>query len=337
MGGRFTGNQDVWSSMKRTSLDQWIKSKHDLDTSDRSAVEQYQLRRIRSLCDYAHSHSKLYARLYHNFDLPESMEAFSHFPMTTASDLAQRAHEFLCVSQSEITRIVTLQTSGTTQPSKRVYFTRQDIDLTLDFFEHGMKTLCGPGDSALILFPAKTPDSVGALLAIALEKLGLTVCCATPEYAEDIFQKQTVDIVCGPASWIFKVAHQTTDCPVRNVLSSSEVLSEDMRAELTRCWGAEIFDHYGMTETGLGGAVECGAHQGMHIRENDLYFETIALDGSALPDGEEGELVVTTLTRTGMPFIRYRTGDRGVITRERCSCGSLIRRILYVRRIEAVP
>ncbi len=108
-----------------------------------------------------------------------------------------------------------------------------------------------------------------------------------------------------------------------------------MREDLARLWGTEIFDHYGMTETGLGGAVECQAHEGMHIRENDLYFETLDARGQRLPDGHEGELVVTTLTRRGMPFIRYRTGDRGVITAKVCACGSRIRRILWVRRMES--
>ena len=94
-----------------------------------------------------------------------------------------------------------------------------------------------------------------------------------------------------------------------------------MRSRIMALWGAAVFDHYGMTETGLGGAVECEAHQGMHIRENDLYFELI-----------DGELLVTTLTREGMPFIRYRTGDKGSITYEPCPCGSFIPRILWARR-----
>lgn len=155
--------------------------------------------------------------------------------------------------------------------------------------------------------------------------------------ASDLLHEQTIDVVCGPASWLVKVAGQTAGKPVRAVLSSSELLTRDMRARLVECWESEIFDHYGTTEIGLGGAVECQAHQGMHIRENDLYFETIAADGTPLPDGEEGELVVTTLTRKGMPFIRYRTGDTGVITSDRCACGSFIRRILRADRMEEAP
>lgn len=320
--------------MNSTTLDKWIKRKHKLDPSDRESMQQYQLKKIVQLCDYARAYSKFYARLYQQFENPQSLEDFSYFPLTRAKDLVERTHEFLCVDQSDIARIVTLQTSGTSQSSKRIYFTREDLNLTVDFFINGMKTLCGPGDKALILFPAKTPDSVGALLTIALERLGLFVYCSERQDAYKIFNKERINVVCGPPSWLIEVAGQTIGYPVRAVLSSSEVMKKDMRSYLFKCWGAEIFDHYGTTEMGLGGAVECQAHQGMHIRENDLYFETIAPDGTPLPDGQEGELLVTTLTRKGMPFIRYRTGDIGLISSEPCSCGSLIRRIMYAYRIE---
>jgi len=322
--------------MKRSSLDQWILAKHDLDTSDREAVRHYQLAGIRQLIIYARENSKLYGNLYAGLDPPGSLAAFTSFPTISARELTGRGQDLLCVSPSRIDRIVTLRTSGTTQSPKRVFFTRQDVDLTLDFFQHGMKTLCGPGDRALILFPAKTPDSVGALLSTALQRLGLTVHCSGVEEAGEHFKASPFEVVCGPASWVVEAAKRNPGLAVRSVLTSSEVLDRPMREGLEHLWGAEVFDHYGMTETGLGGAVECQAHEGMHIRENDLYLECLDVRGKPLPDGQEGELTVTTLTRQGMPFIRYRTGDRGVITDGTCLCGSRIRRILWVRRVESV-
>ncbi len=322
--------------MKRSSLDQWILDKHGLDTFDREAVRSWQLARIRELIAYVKEKSRLYGGLYADLDPPESLEAFSTFPTIGSHELTERGRDMLCVSQSQIDRIVTLQTSGTTQKPKRVFFTRQDIDLTLDFFQHGMKTLCGPGDRALILFPAKTPDSVGALLSTALRRLGLKVHCSGVEEAEDVFTSFPIDLVCGPASWVVEAAEKNSRFTVRSVLTSSEVLDRPMRGALQHLWGAEVFDHFGMTETGLGGAVECEAHEGMHIRENDLYFETLDANGRPPPLDHEGELVVTTLTRRGMPFIRYRTGDRGVMTERACLCGSRIQRIMWARRMERV-
>lgn len=325
--------EDFAPGLEPSSLDRWILEKHGLDTGDRTAVQAYQLARIQELIDYARSRSRLYGRLYQDLAPPTSLEAFANFPFTEASDLIERGQEFLCVSQSEIARIVSLQTSGTTQAPKRVYFTRDDLDLTLDFFQHGMKTLCGAGDRALILFPWQTPDSVGALLATALERLGLTVYCRQVEGAAELFSQTPLQVVCGPASWVVRAAELNPGQGVSSVLTSSETLTQAMRTFLGETWGTEVFDHYGMTETGLGGAVECRAHQGLHIRENDLYFEVVDQEGAPLPDGREGELVVTTLTRRGMPFIRYRTGDRGLITSEPCPCGSSIRRLLWARRM----
>jgi len=118
---------------------------------------------------------------------------------------------------------------------------------------------------------------------------------------------------------------------VRSLLTSTDTLPEIIRANLTRLWGCEVFDHWGMTETGLGGGVECEAHHGFHLREADLYLEIIdPVTQKVLPHGETGEVVVTTLTRKAMPFIRYRTGDLGRLISGECDCGSFIRRLAGV-------
>ena len=308
------------SSPKRTSLDAWILAKHSLDVADRRAVQSYQLDKIRDLIARARAGSRFYGQLYQGLDLPGSLEAFGSYPMTSARDLIERGSDLLSVHPGQVARIVTLETSGTTGASKRVYFTQADLDLTYDFFFHGMQTLSGPGDRVLILFPWAKPDSVGDLLGRALTDLGLEVFYAKVAEAGP-YLLSGLDLVCGPASWVLEAAESNPGLKVRAVLTSSETLRPAMRARIMTLWGAAVFDHYGMTETGLGGAVECDAHQGMHIRENDLYFELI-----------DGELLVTTLTRQGMPFIRYRTGDRGGITYEPCPCGSFIPRILWAER-----
>jgi phenylacetate-coenzyme A ligase PaaK-like adenylate-forming protein len=87
-----------------------------------------------------------------------------------------------------------------------------------------------------------------------------------------------------------------------------------------------------MTEMGLGGGVECEALDGYHLREGDLYFEVVDHEtGEACPDGAVGEVVFTTLTRRGMPLIRYRTGDIARIIPQPCPCGSSLRRMERVR------
>ena len=308
------------SPPKRTSLDAWILAKHGLDVADRQAVHSYQLEKIRDLIARARAGSRFYGQLYQGLDLPDSLEAFGSYPTTSAADLVERSSDLLSVHPGQVARIVTLETSGTTGASKRVYFTQADLDLTYDFFYHGMQTLSGPGDRVLILFPWAKPDSVGDLLGRALTDLGLHVFFAKVAEAGPTLSSG-MDLVCGPASWVLATAEGNPGLKVRAVLTSSEPLEAAMRSRIMALWGAAVFDHYGRTEAGRGGAVECQAHEGMHIRENDLYFELI-----------DGELLVTTLTREGMPFIRYRTGDRGVITYEPCPCGSFIPRILWAER-----
>jgi hypothetical protein len=83
---------------------------------------------------------------------------------------------------------------------------------------------------------------------------------------------------------------------------------------------------------GLGGGLECAAHNGYHLREADLYLEIIdPVSAHPLPDGEYGEVVVTTLTRLGMPLIRYRTGDISRFIPGQCLCGSVLRRLERVQ------
>jgi phenylacetate-coenzyme A ligase PaaK-like adenylate-forming protein len=97
-------------------------------------------------------------------------------------------------------------------------------------------------------------------------------------------------------------------------------------------WGCKVYNHYGMTEMGLGGGVECQARRGYHLREADLYLEVVdPTDGRTVPEGEYGEVVFTTLTRRGMPLIRYRTGDISRFIPGDCPCGTVLRTLETVR------
>jgi phenylacetate-coenzyme A ligase PaaK-like adenylate-forming protein len=115
---------------------------------------------------------------------------------------------------------------------------------------------------------------------------------------------------------------------VRSVLLSTDYVPTAIKTELERLWGCRVFGHYGMTETGLGGGVECQAENGYHLREADLYTEIVHPDtGQPVPDGQSGEVVFTTLTRQGMPLLRYRTGDLAKMLVEPCPCGTVLKRL----------
>lgn len=119
---------------------------------------------------------------------------------------------------------------------------------------------------------------------------------------------------------------------VKTVLLSTDHVPRAIVTALERAWGCRVFNHYGTTEMGLGGGVDCAAHAGLHLREADLLFEVVdPRTGAPLPVGSEGEIVFTTLTREAMPLIRYRTGDRGSFVAEPCPCGSPLRLLAPVR------
>ena len=110
---------------------------------------------------------------------------------------------------------------------------------------------------------------------------------------------------------------------LKTVLLSTDHCSPVVATAIEAAWGCRVFDHYGTTEMGLGGGVDCEAHAGYHLREADLLVEVVDPEsGAPLPDGEYGEVVFTTLTREAMPLIRYRTGDRGRFLPGACPCGS---------------
>ncbi len=300
-------------------LDLWIAGKHNLDMSSRDAIEKYHREKIRATVEYAMQNSRFYSRLYDSCDTDD----FESLPFTTPEDLKAFGEDMVCVKASDVSRIVTLQTSGTTGKPKRIYFTAEDQELTVDYFANGMRFMVNRGDKALILFPHTSEGSIGLLLKTALNRIGV----------ETAFEPQGhVDCVIGAPEYVIQLSGVRPDIRADKVLLSSEYVSENAREKITQNWGSLIFEHYGMTEMGLGCAVSCGRGAGYHIRENDIYIEIIdPKTGKAVSEGQYGEIVFTTLTRRAMPFIRYRTGDISRWITDDCFCGSVLKRIDRVK------
>ena len=221
---------------------------------------------------------------------------------------------------------MTLPTSGTTGEPKRIHFSAADQELTVDFFHHGMSVLARSDDRVLILLPGERPGSVGELLARGLERLGATPLPYGPvgdvDAALDALEGERASVVVGIPVQVLALARrgaaQGRELRLRSVLLSTDHVPQAIVSAVERAWGCRVFNHYGATEMGLGGGVECAAHAGLHLREADLLFEVVdPLTGAPLPPGQEGEVVFTTLTREAMPLIRYRTGDLGSFVAER--------------------
>ena len=331
--------------IKKTPLDAWIAGKISSEklTLTRHEIESYQLQKLGETIRLAYDRSPFYRNLLKGFAETEitSLSDLMSFPFTTAEDIREHSLQLLCVSQDEIKRVVTLDTSGTTGKSKRIYFTPSDQELTIDFFRHGMSTLVEAGDRVMILLPCEREGSVGDLLAAALARLGVTpvrqgIVRNIPETL-NILRKNNVNCLVGIPVQVLALARyaDAADIPInlKSVLLSTDYIPAVIVHEMEHLCGCRVFEHYGMTEMGLGGAVECEAHSGYHLRESDLLFEIVDGAGNLVPEGQRGEVVFTTLTRQGMPLIRYRTGDVSRFLPGLCKCGAVIRRLDRITRM----
>ena len=153
-------------------------------------------------------------------------------------------------------------------------------------------------------------------------------------HALEVMAKESIDVLVGIPVQVRALArHSGGAAAPHSVLLSTDHVPDAIRRELQRIWGCEVYTHYGMTEMGFGGGVECQAKHGYHLREADLYVEIInPATGVQLKDGETGEVVFTTLTRRGMPLIRYRTGDLSRFLLEPCPCGTVLKTMECLKR-----
>jgi phenylacetate-coenzyme A ligase PaaK-like adenylate-forming protein len=330
----------------RTPLDAWIASRIGLTCSEPLTPERlarYQLDRLNRSLSYAAGNSPFYRRQWGNHAIGPltHLDQLNSVPFTTDDALRRTPMQLLGVSQGEVARIVTLQTSGTTGDPKRIFFGDADLDHTIDFFHHGMSTLVRPGQRVLILLPGELPDSVGALLRTALARMDATGLVhgpvRDPAHTIQVIIDHEIEALVGIPVQVLALARHPHGARIpadmiQSVLLSTDYVPQAIVEAIRASWGCAVFQHYGMTEMGYGGGVACAAHRGYHLREADLLFEVIdPITGNPLGDGQLGEVVFTTLTRRAMPLIRYRTGDLAAWIDEPCPCGSTLHRLGWVQ------
>ena len=321
--------------MKRTKLDNWIENIEALPELTREGLEALQLRRLNETL------AKLKARGGFYKDYPEKLDSLSELrklPFTTAADLSAYPGKFLLTSQSEVSRVISGATSGTTGPAKRVFYTDRDTEHTVGFFAAGISEMLSEGEKCFIAFPFTGPFGLGDLIAQAVQRLG-----ATPiktgfgqtwgEMLALIRETKPETYIGFPVTLLSLLRMYEGEFPIKRALVSGDACPEGVLAELERALGSKLYPHYGSRECGLGGAVTCPAFEGMHLWENHILPEIIDETGNVLPDGEYGELVITTIGADAMPLIRYRTGDFTRILPP-CPCGGITRRIDTVSRRE---
>lgn len=324
--------------MRRTNLDSWIEKIEALPALTREGLESLQLQRLNETL------AKLRQRGGFYKDYPEklnSLEDLRTLPFTTAADLAAHPEKFLMTSQSQVSRVISGATSGTTGPAKRVFYTERDTEHTVGFFAAGISEMLQPGEKCFIAFPFSGPFGLGDLIAKAVERLGAIPIRAGfgqtwGEMINLLKQTQPQTYIGFPVTLLSLIRLYDGDFPIQRALVSGDACPQGVMEELEKALGSKPYPHYGSRECGLGGAVTCPAFEGMHLRENHIIPEIIDEKGNVLPDGEYGELVITTIGADAMPLLRYRTGDFTRILPP-CKCGGVTKRLDTVSRKEGVP
>jgi len=334
---------------KKTLLEQWILNKilgsaGETGRLNRTLIENYQLVKLRETIALAAEKSHFYRCALGTFpvDKISSLKDLRELPFTTAEDISKNPLRFLCCSQDEIKRVVTLESSGTTGYPKRIFFTAADQELTKDFFHHGMTVMAQTGDKVLVLLPGERPGSVGDLFADSVRRMNVVPVphgiIRDPGYTLEVMAGEQVDTLLGIPVQVLALAcceppgENKFPLNIKNVILNTDHVPRAIISRIKKKWDCRVFNHYAMTEMGLGGGLECAAQAGYHMREADLLFEIVHPDtGEVLLEGEEGEVVFTTLTRRGMPLIRYRTGDLARFIPGPCPCGTVMKRMAPVK------
>ena len=272
-----------------------------------------------------------------------SLEDLAKFPFTKKSDLRDTYPFGLFAS--DMTDVIRLHaSSGTTGKPIVVGYTQNDIDIWANATSRGLA--CGGLHKGDVIQNAYGYGlfTGGMGLHYGAEALGATVVPISGGNTErQVMLMQdfgTNAVSCTPSYFLHVIETAKSmnvdlrQLPIRLGFFGAEPWTDEMRQLIESEAGIQALDIYGSSEiTGPGVGCMCLAKEGMHIFEDHFYPEIIDPDTlQPLPDGREGELVFTTLTKEAFPMIRYRTRDITHIITERCSCGRTLRRIARIWR-----
>lgn len=223
-------------------------------------------------------------------------------------------------------------TSGTTGRRVVAFYTQHDIDLWEDCCARAIVAAGGTNEDVVQIAYGYGLFTGGAGLHGGSHKVGsLTLPMSsgnTDRQLQFMTDLQSTILCCTPsyAAYLAESIHERglkDKIKLKAGIFGAEAWSEKMRQEIQNQLGIKAYDIYGLTEiSGPGVAFECSDQTGMHINEDHFIAEIIDPDtGEVLPDGTQGELVFTSITKEAFPLLRYRTRDICVLTREKCSCG----------------
>ena len=276
--------------------------------------------------------SPFYAEKFKDIDPSDvrTQEDFEKLPFSEKDDL-RRVYPLglQAVPDEEVVRIHS--SSGTTGTPVIIPYTAQDVTDWAIQFERCYRTAGITNLDRIQITPGYGLWTAGIGFQLGCERLGAMAIPMGPGNTEKqlkMMQDLHSTVITGTSSYALLLAEEISTRGLRDKLDlkkgviGSERWGEKMRHRIANELGIEIFDIYGLTEIyGPGIGISCEAHHGMHVWEDFVYVEIVdPKTGEVLPDGEVGEIVLTTLRKQGAPLIRYRTHDLSRIIPGACTC-----------------
>ncbi len=317
----------------------------DIETMPREDIERLQLERLRHIVKYCMDNVPFYNKRLTDAgvcaDKIKTLSDIQYIPYTTKADMRDTyPFGLFAVPMNKITRIHA--SSGTTGKPTVVGYTANDLDTWSDCMAR-LVTAVGANSDTIVQIAFGYGLFTGALgLHYGLEKIGAAVVPSSSGNTEKqimLMQDFKTNALVSTPSYAQYIGEKAREMGVidklhlRLGLFGSEGCTPEMRSQIEHTLNIFVTDNYGMSELmGPGVSGECIERDGMHINEDHFYPEIIdPVSGQVLPRGSEGELVVTTLTKEGIPLLRYRTKDITQINYEKCRCGRTFARMAKPR------
>lgn len=316
-----------------------------LDFVPRNELEQLQLNRLRTVVALSYENVSLFrSRMKELGMLPgdvTSLDDIAKLPFTVKADLRDTyPFGLFATPMKDVVRLHA--SSGTTGKPIVVSYTKADLDVWASVVSRSF-CVCGLHEGDIIQVAYGYGLFTGGLGAhYGAEKLGATVVPASVGNTDRQIMLMsdfgTTAICCTPTYFLHMIERAEAmginlrTLPLRAGVFGAEPWTQGMRRHIEEQAGIKAYDIYGLSEIiGPGVAVECACQNGLHIFEDHFYPEIVDPEtGEPVPEGAEGELVLTTLSKQAMPLIRYRTRDITAFHSGRCGCGRTIRRIRRV-------
>jgi len=313
-----------------------------VETMSRAELKTLQSERLVKLIERVYSNVPVYRAKMDALGLKpkdiKSIDDISKLPFTVKQDL--RDNYPFGMFASPLRDIVRVHaSSGTTGKLTVVGYTQSDLDMWSNVVARSLVTCGASADSMVQVAYGYGLFTGGLGLHYGVEKLGATVVPISSGNTQRqimLMKDFKADVLCCTPSYAIYLAEEIakeniplSDLNLKIGIFGAEPWSEEMRALIEKNLGIKAYDIYGLSEiTGPGVAIDCEYHAGAHIQEDYFYPEIIdPVTLEPLPYGEKGELVFTTLTKEGMPLVRYRTHDITSLSIEPCKCGRTLVRM----------